>query len=154
MLGQIANYCHVICCTSMVENSTSIQSLWNTIREHYGFHVTSAHFFDFTNLHLEADERPQGSISATHGLTWLKLIHLDFPKLVKQRYGTELRSRTLASIKRQIFQALSSLLDKLRAADDAKIMRIAITNSCKPANIRAPNRTSTRPYRPSSSCPL
>ena len=35
-------------------------------------------------------------------LTWLRLIHPDLYKLVKQRYGTELRSRTLASIKSEI----------------------------------------------------
>jgi hypothetical protein len=32
-------------------------------------------------------------------LTWLRLIHADLPTLVKQRYGTELRSQTLASLK-------------------------------------------------------
>lgn len=58
MLGQIANYCPVICRTSLLKNSTSIQSLWSTIREHYGFQVTIVHFLDFANLHLEADERP------------------------------------------------------------------------------------------------
>lgn len=32
-------------------------------------------------------------------LTWLRLIKPSLPQLVKQRYGTELRARTLASIK-------------------------------------------------------
>jgi len=45
-------------------------------------------------------------------LTCLRLIHVDFPHLVKQRYGTELRTRTLASIKPEISQALESLLDE------------------------------------------
>ena len=35
-------------------------------------------------------------------LTWLRLIHPSLPRLVKQRYGTELRSRMLASIKPEI----------------------------------------------------
>ena len=55
-------------------------------------------------------------------LTWLRLIHPDLPKLVKQRYGTEFRSRTMASIKSVISQALTSLIDEIRAGDDAKIM--------------------------------
>ena len=42
--------------------------------------------------------------------TWLRLIHSGLPKLVKQRYGTEFKSRTLASIKTEILQALGSLL--------------------------------------------
>ena len=56
-------------------------------------------------------------------LTWLRLIDPDLPKLVKQRYGTELRSRTLASIKQEISQALTSLVDEVHAAGDASAMR-------------------------------
>ena len=33
---------------------------------------------------------------------WLHLFHRDLPKLVKQRYGTELRSRSLASVKPEV----------------------------------------------------
>ena len=56
-------------------------------------------------------------------LTWLRLINPALPKLVKQRYGTELRSRTLASLKPEISQALDSLLDEIRSAEDTKVMR-------------------------------
>ena len=113
-----------------MKNSTSIQSVWNTICAHFGFQVTGAHFLDFAGLCLEADECPEDLFQrlmafvedtllranslSHHGkvatedeeltptlenfiiLTWLKLIHPELPKLVKQRYGTELRSRTLA----------------------------------------------------------
>ena len=58
-------------------------------------------------------------------LTWLRLIHYGLPKLVKQQYGTELRSRTFVSIKPDISQALQSLLDEIRSADDAKVIRTA-----------------------------
>ena len=37
MLGQIANYCPVISRNTLVKNSTSIQFIWNRIREHFGF---------------------------------------------------------------------------------------------------------------------
>ena len=127
MLGQIANYCPIISRNSLVKSSTSIEFIWQTIRQHFGFQVTGAHFIDFADIHLEVDERPEdlyqrlmafledvlirsNSISH-HGevltddeeltptlenlviLTWLKLIHPELPKVVKQRYGTELRSR-------------------------------------------------------------
>ena len=188
MLGQIANYCPVISRTSLVKNSTSIQSVWNTIRAHFGFQVTGAHFLDFAGLHLEADERPEDLFQrlmafvedtllranslSHHGevntedeeltptlenfivLTWLKLIHPELPKLVKQRYGTELRSRTLASIKPEISQALASLLDEIRTADDAKIMRTAVSNYRRPLGTRAPYKATARPSRPTKSCPL
>ena len=187
MLGQIANYCPVISRNTLVKNSTSIQSVWNTIRAHFGFQITGAHFLDFANLHLEADERPEDLYQrlmafvedtlvrannlSHHGgastedeeltptlenfivLTWLKLIHPELPKLVKQRYGTELRSRTLASIKPEISQALTSLLDETRAADDAKIMRSAVSNYRKPTGSRT-SYMNSRPNRPTRSCPL
>ena len=61
-------------------------------------------------------------------LTWLRLIHTDLPKLVKQRYGTELRSRTLASIKPEISQALESLLEELQSSEDVKVMHANTSN--------------------------
>ncbi len=58
-------------------------------------------------------------------VTWLKLIHPDLPKLIKQRYGTELRSRTLASIEPEIFLVMDSLLDELHS-QSASAMRASI----------------------------
>ena len=48
MLGQIPNYCSIISRNTLVKNSTSNQSIWNTIRLHFGFQITGAHFIDFT----------------------------------------------------------------------------------------------------------
>ena len=56
-------------------------------------------------------------------LTWLRLVHADLPGLVKQRYGTELRHSTLASIKPEISQAMNSLLESLNSSENARIMR-------------------------------
>ena len=53
-------------------------------------------------------------------LTWLRLINPNLPRLVKQRCGTELRTRTLASIKPAISQAMSSLLDELQSTEEVK----------------------------------
>ncbi|EDO46928.1 predicted protein [Nematostella vectensis] len=92
-----------------------------------------------------------------------RLIHPSLPRLVKQRYGTELRSRTLASIKPEISQALSSLLEEIRTSDDAKILRSAVSNTYqwKPATSHnnqwkpAPNsKTTSRKPRSSKVCPL
>ncbi|RXN12438.1 Retrovirus-related Pol poly from transposon opus [Labeo rohita] len=74
------------------------------------------------------DEELSPTIQNFIALTWLRLIHSDLPKLVKQRYGTELRSRTLASIKPEISQALCSLLDELQSSEDARAMRSAVSN--------------------------
>ena len=190
MLGQIANYCPIISRNTLVKNSTSLESIWQTIREHFSFQLTGAHFLDFADMHLEADERPEDLYQRLiafvedsllhpnglrhHGeqmteeekfsptlenpvvLTWLRLIHPSLPKLLKQRYGTELRSRTLASIKPEISQALSSLLDEIRASDDAKILRIAVSTeySRSTQGSKGSYKTALRKPRQDKNCPL
>ena len=62
-------------------------------------------------------------------LTWLRLIYRDLPALVKQRYGTELRSHTFASIELEISQALDPLLEEIAATNDAKVLCTAFKRS-------------------------
>ena len=59
MLGQIANYCPIISRSTLVKNSTSLEYIWQTIRQHFGFQATGAQFIDFADIHLAADERPE-----------------------------------------------------------------------------------------------
>ena len=158
MLGQIANFCPIISRNTITKNSTSIDNIWQSIRAHFGFQSTGAHFIDLMNIQLKVDERPEdlyqrimafvedSLLTTTAGLShhgevptedeeltptlenlvvlfWLHLVHKDLPALVKQRYGTELRSRTLASIKPEISQAMNTLLDSLQQSEEAKVMR-------------------------------
>ena len=189
MLGEIANHCPVISRNTIVKNSTSINSVWQAIRLYYGFQSTGAHFLDFKNIKLEADERPEDlyqrlmsfiedslvaangtithhgetpgtdeELSPTHEnvtvLTWLRLIHADFPGLVKQRYGTELRSRSIASLKPEISQALGSLLEEICTSAYAKILRTT-ASKLRPLSTKAPYQT-PQPItkRFVKSCPL
>lgn len=70
MLGQIANYCPIISRSTLVKNSTSVEFIWQTIREHFGFQVTGAHFIDFSDIHLAADERLEdASLHRTNSLS-------------------------------------------------------------------------------------
>ena len=87
---------------------------------------------------LTEDEELTPTLENFIVLTWLRLVHPDLPKLVKQRYGTELRSRTLASIKPEISQALQSLLDEIRATEDVKVMRTAAFSYRRPAQAAKP----------------
>ena len=191
MLGQIANYCPVISRNTIVKNSKSISHIYQTIRLHYGFQSSGAHFLDFADIRLEPEERHEDlyqrivafvednllqkdsaikhhdmsvaedeEVSPTLEnlivLTWLRLVHPGLPKLVKQRYGTELRSRTLASIKPEISQALSSLIDELQATDESQIMRSHM--SMKPRSSVFTSRPKgfrqTSQSKPSRVCPL
>ena len=78
-------------------------------------------------------------------------MHPDLPKLVKHRYGTQLRSRTLASIKPEISQALQSMLDEIRATENAEEMRTATSSYRRPAQAAKPITGFRK--RPKS-CPL
>lgn len=42
-----------------MKNSTSVNSIWQSIGQHYGFQSSGSHFLDFDNIHLEAGERPE-----------------------------------------------------------------------------------------------
>lgn len=68
---------------------------------------------------VKEDEELSPTLENFITLTWLQLIHKDLPQLVKQRYGTELRSKTLASIKPEISQALNSLVAELSSNDSS-----------------------------------
>ena len=193
LLGQIANYCPVISRNTIVNNSTSLSTIWQAIRAHFGFQSTGAHFLDFNDIHLEPDERPEdlyqrlvsfvedNLLKANDGvrhhgeaitsdeeisptlenmivLTWLRLNHPSLPTMVKQRYGADLRSHTIASIKPEISKALDSLLEEIRSANDAKVLRTVFQQSSR--NPQSNNRRQTPTSLPRSSktptksCPL
>ena len=78
-------------------------------------------------------------------MTWLRLLHTDLPTLVKQRYGTELRSQTLASLKREISQALDSLLDEIHSSNETKVLRTAFRRSSQQRDNRLSLRTQLKP---------
>ena len=80
-----------------------------------------SHIGDLVNK----DEELTQSLEKVNVLTWLKLLHPDLPTLFKQRYGIVLCPRTLASIKPEISQALSYLLEKIPSISDAKVLRSA-----------------------------
>ena len=84
-----------------------------------GFQSTGEHFWDLDNVKLEPEERAEDFIEdnlLTHPgedpeneeissnlenmtvLTWLRLVHKDLPPIVKQRYCTEMRSKTIATM--------------------------------------------------------
>ena len=72
---------------------------------------------------VEKDEEMSPTLENVVVLMWLERLHVNLPALIKQRYGAELRNKTLASIKPEISQALSSLLEELSAGEDSRILR-------------------------------
>ena len=109
MLSQISNYWPIISrCTCPEDLNQRLMAfvedslLHANSLTHHGEHVTE-------------DQELTPTLENFVILTSLRLIHPSLSRLVKQCYGTELRSRTLASIKPEISQALSSLLEEICA---------------------------------------
>lgn len=187
-LGQIANYCPIIARNSITKKATSLESIWQSIRTHFGFQSSGAHFLDLADIRLEEGERYEdlyqriaaffedNLLTKEGGIThlddkitvdeelsptaentivfmWLRLIHQDLPKVVKQKYGTELRSRTLASIKPEISQAIQSLLEEIHTTGEVRAMRTDSSSSrSKPMSFNKPQRSI--PRRKTRACPL
>lgn len=145
MLGQIANY---------LEADESPEDFFQRLMafvEDTLLHANSlSHHGDVTT----EDEELTPTLENFIVLTWRRSINPELPNRVKQRYGTELRSRTLASIKPEISRSLTSLLDEIRTATDAKIMGTAVSSYRKPIGDRSQYKMSTRPNCSSRSCPL
>lgn len=55
--SQIANYCPIISRSTLVKNSTSLEFIWQTIRQHFGFQATGAQFIVFSDIDLAVDKR-------------------------------------------------------------------------------------------------
>ena len=99
---------------------------------------------------IAEDEELTPSLENYFVVTWLKLLHKDLPKLVKQRYGTELRSRSLASIKDEISGALDSLLEDIQSNQDTRAMRSLVNNRNR-GNFD--NKSSRKPHKHDSHKP-
>lgn len=176
LLGYIANYCTVISRNAIIKGSTSLGSIWQLIRQHYGFQNNGARFLDLAEIKIQTDERPEdlyqrfmaffednlltttcginhhgAPVQADEDLTptlentvvlmWLQAVNPGLPQLVKQRYGAELRNKSLASLKPEISQALPSLLDELRFSEDTKAFRTGSGFSAKRYPTEKRNRT-------------
>ena len=75
------------------------------------------------------DEELTPTIENMIVVIWLQLLHKDLPKKVKDRYATDLKSMSLASIKSEISSALDSLLEEVQVSQDSRAMRAsAISN--------------------------
>ena len=86
-------------------------------------------------IFANSDEEISPSLENLIVFLWLERIHIGLLGLVKQRYGSELCNKALASIKSEISQALDSLLDELKSSVDVKVMRSQVSS-------RPPNRRS------------
>ena len=91
-----------------------------------------------------SDEELSPTVENVTVLLWLERLHVGLPALVKQRYGSELRNKSLASIKSEISLALDSLLDEMRSNDDSRVLRINPSSRSSKQSSSKSSRSSNR----------
>ena len=68
---------------------------------------------------LDVDEEMTPTVENVITWYWLHVLHPGLPQLVKQRYGTELRNKTVGSLKTEISQSLTSLMSELQSCEES-----------------------------------
>lgn len=78
---------------------------------------------------IEEDEFMSPTLENVLVWLWLSLINPRLPSLVHQKYGADLRNRSLASLKCEISVAIPSLLEEITSAADVQVFRNSIRNN-------------------------
>ena len=73
---------------------------------------------------------------------------------MNQRYGPELSTRTIASIKPEISQATNSFVEELRASKEARVMRTAAASAIGNRNRYSKSKPQSRRPNTPKTCPL
>ena len=77
-------------------------------------------------------------------LQWLRLIHPGLPSIVCQKYSTQIWTQTLASLKDDISQSLDSILEDVKAYEEANVM--CSSTDTRPKRFKS-NNTGFRPQQ-------
>ena len=78
-LEMIANWAPIVSRLSILRNSTSLDSIWQSIRAHYGFQTSGAYFIDLADIKLQQSERHQDLYQRLMAFTEDNLLAKDCP---------------------------------------------------------------------------
>ena len=59
MLNQIANFCTPITRSILVNQTVSLEDVWQKIRMHYGFQATGSNILNLSSIKMEGDDSPE-----------------------------------------------------------------------------------------------
>ena len=140
-------------CDIRLESDERPEDLFQRLQTFFEFNLLTAtcgisHHGD----RVQEDEEMSPTLENIVVFLWLQLLHKDLPGLVKMKYGTELRSKTLASIKPEISAALDSLLEELGSPPIPVLRTSASTfgNSQRNFQERSPSNYARKFSKPST----
>ena len=107
------------------------EDLYQRIYMFFEDNLLTANSLSHHGAQLTTDEEMTPTLENTITWLWLKLLNPALPQLVKQRYGADLRNKTVASLKSEISQAMSSLLDEVAATEESRVFRTGNRSSRK-----------------------
>ena len=127
-----------------LEPSESPQNLYQRLLSFFEDNLlTAGNNIQHEGATVTVDEEMTPTLQNTIVWFWLSLVHPELPALVKQKYGAELRARTLKSLKSEISMAVPALLAELRSVEEARAMRSSVYFAPKPARRDKSDRRST-----------
>ena len=129
-----------------LEEGESYESLWERI---YAFFMDNLLSPSDHLQHLQNENPPKELMSPTLLNTavviWLKCIHEQLPSIVKQKYATELRNKTLVTIREEISESLESMLNELKG-ENVNISRTTHRNNPRRRPPIGPNPKPNQEY--------
>ena len=116
-----------------LEANESFEALWERVLSFVEGNLLNPND-DITHLGAEIDRAEVMTPTLVNIciVTWLRIIHPGLPSIIKQKYATELRNKTLASIRDEISESLPSLLLEISGSED----QVAVSRLYKPYNSR------------------
>ena len=126
--------------------------------------MTSGSSVTHHGITATTDEEITPTVENITVFLWLERVHVGLPALVKERYGTELRNKSIASLKSEISLSMDSLLEQLKSRESTSVLRVQSQHNggFRPQNRSHSNRggqtqsrggggqTSRQSYRPSN----
>jgi len=131
-------------CDLRLENDERPEDLFQRIQSFFEFNLlTTTCGISHHGDKIMEDEEMSPTLENIVVFLWLQLLHKDLPGLVKMKYGPDLRSKTLASIKPEISAALDSLLEELGSQPTPILRAAGTTPRIYPRNLQIRPTAST-----------
>ena len=111
-------------CFNITRNSSETpQQLYSRLKQAYDDNLIKAASIKYKDTVLASDEELSPTLHCSIILHWLQILHPGLRDLVTQRFGTELRGASYASIFPEISRSVDSLMKDLTGSEATSVCR-------------------------------